>query len=486
MDASGGIRMRTIPTKARGPSIQTVRALVFPTRTIQGSGITMTAFSPYARYALGAGEMSADEFMGTNAWRDVTVTGGINWWYLYDSASDFGMWSRNGTTQRFSYDYANGRWWDNFTGFSSVPYQLSADGTSAQFIADGTYRALGNWNGGAWWYKDKYTEDEGWWARDTSASGARFSFAYGTGQWYHHDAFSPYNRVVIGNAEALASEFIGSGDWRNVGPMLSSWIWYYQYNYTDDAGAWSVTDTSSNRLRYTYSNGTWGFWERGDRWVTISDVNRSVQDFIGYNGSWHYLWDSSVATWQFNMDLSTRFVIRSTYNTSWQYLGTTSHRRCGWMEPMVTPWRICPEDRRRIGSARLRPLGLTWSRTMAGTRWRYRLGITLSGLTTEFLDHLHVVWCILLRLTQRSGTRTSLSADGAAWYRWSTGTPALPDTGSRSPLVGPMPTGRPSDATAGLRWRWCSRQTLIPARHTRGLVIFLSHQDGRVAGCRHV
>jgi hypothetical protein len=51
--------------------------------------------------------------MGDAAPRLVVDNGSIQWWYWYDYANDKGEWSKDGSTQRFTYDYANGAWWDD-------------------------------------------------------------------------------------------------------------------------------------------------------------------------------------------------------------------------------------------------------------------------------------------------------------------------------------------------------------------------------------
>ncbi|MBI5249195.1 MAG: hypothetical protein HY912_06850 [Desulfomonile tiedjei] len=199
------------------------------------------------RYTLGQGSQAASVFLGDGLRHNITLAGGDSWWFKYNKGEDKAAWFKSATgNTRFAYSYSTGDWGD-YPVFGST-YNLGVEGRSANFIGDGNRHDLGN----GWWYAFAYGTDVASWAQ-TDTSPTRFSYAYNTGKWYHHDGSTDY---ALGSGQKNAAIFIGNGGIHDV-YVYGNTRWLYQYLYASDTSTWALPDTGSTRFSYRYGSGEW-------------------------------------------------------------------------------------------------------------------------------------------------------------------------------------------------------------------------------------
>jgi len=165
----------------------------------------------------------------------------------------------------------------------------------------------GNRNGksGYWWYRYAYDLDRAEYYRAATGDGwLRFSYAFTTGIWSHHDANGGSGEFTDALALSATVPFVGLGNWY----QISSHPWYYRYDYTSDTGSWALNaDGSNQRFGYDYINGQWSlfgyFSTTGQAPFNIGPSGlwlNAVDSFMG-DGSRHNI-SSGGNEWWFKYD----------------------------------------------------------------------------------------------------------------------------------------------------------------------------------------
>jgi len=212
---------------------------------------------------LSAAGVSA-QFVGDGGWYDL----GLGFTYSYLSASDYGYF-KVGTAQRFYYAYGPSQWYHK--GDTTDWAALTSGNYSAAFIGDGSDHDLGN--GFAYSYSS--TDDSGYFKL---AAGARFSYGYVPGQWFHKSNHSDWAALTAVNNSA---EFVGDGVEHGLG---NGWSYYYT---VDSDNGWFKTG-GHERFWYNYKAGQWSHHRAGTgSWYTLSAAGVSAL-FVG-DGSEHDL-----------------------------------------------------------------------------------------------------------------------------------------------------------------------------------------------------
>jgi len=254
-------------------------------------------------------------FIGDGGWHADNPDANT-WWYSYDYTNDKALWDRSvagdGSQLRFSYAYATGQW-GHIAGVAGSYGEANLGAPinlwTLRFIGDGNVHQVGS--SPDWFYKyayntaGAYTADSGYWSRNSGTGfdgNTRFVFDYAGGQWFHHGVDGWRD---VGNA-GYSPAFIGDGFTHDLGDWYGN-NWRFTYDSTNDMGRFSTGSDTAWRLAYHYTDKSWHFWERGDRWVQLSDVYHSA-DFIG-DGTQHVL--VHIPWCQFQLTTADRFDIFS-------------------------------------------------------------------------------------------------------------------------------------------------------------------------------
>ncbi|MBI5248854.1 MAG: hypothetical protein HY912_05110 [Desulfomonile tiedjei] len=205
-----------------------------------------------------------DKF-GANKWRILSAAGASSsylfdgashdlrngWWYAYDSSGQTAFWLK-GTTGRFGYNFAIGRWYDfdPLRANGSWWQTLSAQCRSVIFVGSGSLTDLGT----GWGFRYDYANDSGLWAVN---SAARYAYSYTKKQWTD---YTTQGWAALNRSGTRSSAFIGNGLW-------------YQFSTGDyfhgDGNSYYWYSGGHDQYRYDFASGSWSYWS-GANWYSMT------------------------------------------------------------------------------------------------------------------------------------------------------------------------------------------------------------------------
>jgi len=232
--------------------------------------------------ALGAAGLSS-AFVGDGSAQPHDVYNNGTWGYTYDSTLDRAYW-RDGTSERFAYDYLAGQWWDNGPHTAGWT-QLGAANVASLFIGDGTmWHSLNN----GWDFI--YTAGAGRW-RDSVSLGERFRYDYAGGQWSDLDANAVWTLLGIAG---LGSQFIGDGKTYDLGLGVG---WTYAFS----ANNAFYLNGGANRFSYDYGTGYWTDYAPSGTYVLGANLRSSKFIADGFSHDlgtgWFYSFVADEGLW---------------------------------------------------------------------------------------------------------------------------------------------------------------------------------------------
>jgi hypothetical protein len=223
---------------------------------------------------LGAAGMNS-AFVGDGAYRNI----GNGWIFGYYAGGDAGYWKRaSDSVMRFAYSFSAGQWNDVYTPTNSWAV-VGTSGVGPSFIGNGAYWNVGN----GWLFAYASSGDyDGW--KLASSGQMRFSYAFGTGQWWDIGSYGSWN--TLGDT-TMSAAFVGDGAWHTV-----SSDWAFSYDNVGDTGTWRRQADGSNRFQYVYGPGIWLSWSAYNLgvWNMVGPTPTSPYSsaFIG-DDHWHNL-----------------------------------------------------------------------------------------------------------------------------------------------------------------------------------------------------
>lgn len=263
---------------------------------------------------------------------------------------------------RFSYDYQDEQW--SHLGWSGG--QTTLGGVIS--INDLAFMGAGGpheVDAGTWWYSYEYGDDRGQWFRSDDDAFIRFSYAYATGIWSHHD-WNGGQDVLSVPLSLSDMTFIGVDGWH----VVSSVPWYYHYDYGTDVGAWSqVSDGSIQRFSYDYLNGQWylfGPYSIGSAPLGSSGTWLTLGSFMG-DGYRHQLTYGGDEWW---------FKYSSLYQESAWYLADDDVTARFFYQNSIGIWSFADGHGNQMGDL----TSLNWTPDFIGDGLRHQ--VVLGFLTT--------------------------------------------------------------------------------------------------------
>ncbi|MBI5249318.1 MAG: hypothetical protein HY912_07470 [Desulfomonile tiedjei] len=258
-------------------------------------------------------------FVGNGVSNDL----GNGWSFLYTYSADQGQWSAGGA-DRFAYNYAQKRWYNQGTtgGWTTLGWS----NVSSAFVGDGASHAIGdNW-------VFKYTSGTADWTN--SSYEAQFRYNYSSGQWYDS---GPYAGWMTMNWNPVSAAFWGDG----TSYALGNNNWYFTFTPAGDL-LWTNSSYAA-QFKYDYAVGQWYHQGTFGGWATLGpqhhDLLFSVWGDSNDIGGLSYVFEGSVGRWtlsgvgQMTYNYSTgQWSVLDTTGSHWTTLGNTPQSASSPME----------------------------------------------------------------------------------------------------------------------------------------------------------